>query len=86
MDKAVAGYGYIDGEVGRDDEMLVIVRRSITNPQEPEYDIKHFPTKLNSNKSSVYLYNAIWNTRNDLRGKTIVKPWSLLIDLNSSIF
>ena len=47
VDKAVAGYGYIDGEVGRDD-VVEIVRRGKTNPQEPEYD---FLTKLSSNKS-----------------------------------
>ena len=69
VDKAVAGYGYIDGEVGRGEEVMVIVRRGKTNPQEPEHDIKHFPANLSKNTSSVYLYNAIWNTRNDLGGK-----------------
>ena len=71
VNKAV-GYGYIDGEVGRDEEVLVIMRRSKTNPQESEYDIKHFTTKLSNNTSNVYLYNAIWNTRNDLGGACIL--------------
>lgn len=66
MEHAV--YGYIDGEVGRDEEVLVIVRRGKADPQKPEYDIKHFPTQSSKNSSRVYAYNAIWSTTTTLGG------------------
>ena len=68
-DYGVAEYGYIEGEVGMGDEVVVIVRRSQTHPHQPAHDIKEFPTgDLSSDTSKVYLYNAVWNNNTNLPG------------------
>ena len=64
-------YGYISGEMGRQDEVLVVVRRSLTQPQRPSHDIKRFQTDLDSGVSRVYLYNGVWSNNTDLQGLTL---------------
>ena len=68
VDYGTSEYGYIEGEVSSDEEVLVIVRRSKTDPHKPQHDIKLFPTKLEDDTSRVYLYNAVWNTNSELGG------------------
>lgn len=55
-----AGYGFVD-DVRKDEELLVIVRRSKTNPQMPHHDIIHLQRsgELSKNISRVYIHNAI---------------------------
>ena len=65
-----AEYGYIEGEVKMEDEVLVIVRSSQRDPHKPAHDIKKFPTgDMNSETSRVYLYNAIWYNNTDIPGE-----------------
>ena len=60
------GYGFVDN-VRKDEELLVIVRRSKTNPQMPHHDIIHLQRfrELSKNTSRVYIHNAIcsWSAK-----------------------
>ncbi|CAI8052988.1 hypothetical protein GBAR_LOCUS28991 [Geodia barretti] len=79
-DYGVAEYGYIEGEVGMGDEVVVIVRRSQTHPHQPAHDIKEFSTgDLSSDASKVYLYNAVWNNNTNLPVFTRVLNAFLLV-------
>lgn len=54
------GYGFVD-DIRKDEELLVVVRRSKTNPLMPHHDIIHLPRsrELSKNTSRVYIHNAI---------------------------
>ena len=67
----VGDYGYIEGEVGMGDEVVVIVRRSDRDPLKPAHDIKRFPARdLGSDTSRIYLYNAVWSNNTYLPGSS----------------
>lgn len=61
-----AQYGYIDGEVSSDDEVVVIVNRGSVDSRKPEHDIMRFSTKLRPSFGKLYIYNAVWSAESVL--------------------
>ena len=61
-------YGYIEGGVTMENEVVVIVRRDQRNPDRPAHDIKKFSKDLGSETSKIYFYNAIWSNNTNILG------------------
>lgn len=63
-----SAYGYIEGEVKEDQEVVIIVRRGEMDHSRPEQDIKLFPMELGPDTSKLYIYNAAWSAEHTMTG------------------
>ena len=63
-----SAYGYIEGEVKEDQEVVMIVRRGEMDYGRPEHDIKLFPKELSPDTSKLYIYNAAWSAEHTMTG------------------
>lgn len=61
-------FGFMEGELAEDMEVVMIITRNKDDSKKPGHQLLTFPRNVEQDFSKLYIYNAVWHAKMEDKG------------------